>query len=609
MKPDPKPVAGLRVEDVRARLQGTRGPAYWRSLEELAATDEFAELIHKEFPQMLPLEESSTSRRRFLQLMGASLALAGLNACSIQPDERILPYTKQPEELVPGKPLFYATAHPLGGFGRGVLVESHMGRPTKIEGNPDHPASLGATDIFDQASILDLYDPERSQIPQFLGTVRSWEKFAEEMQNRMRAQAGLQGEGLRLVLENTSSPTLLGQLQRFEAAFPRAKVVFYDPIGGDEAREGARRAFGTATHVWYDLSSADVIVTLDCDLLTEGPGAVRYARDFAERRRVVEERGRMNRLYALESSPTNTGNIADHRLSLSPARLEQFALALAARLGIDSVATQVEPALAGWLDAIVADLGSKRGRCLLVAGDHLPADLHVLVHAINDRLGNLGRTVRLGEPVLATQNAGVDGLRELVSDLQRGTIDVVVLIGGNPVYDAPADLALGDALLKADLRVRFSAYDDETAAYCQWRIPLSHYLESWSDICAYDGSVSLVQPLIAPLYGSRSVHEALEVFLGNPEAQGHDLVRAHWSQTSSAASGSFDKQWRRWLHDGLVTAARPAAAPSSTCTFMTRTLSSIAWASPRRFQPAAMRASPAPSTTSSPSTCMTRSRW
>ena len=214
MKSDPKSAAGLRIDEVRARLRGTRGPAYWRSLEELAGTDEFAELIHREFPQMLPLEESSTNRRRFLQLMGASLALAGLNACSIQPEERILPYARQPEEIVPGKPMFYATANPVGGFGRGLLVESHMGRPTKIEGNPEHPASLGASDIFDQASILDLYDPERAQVPQYLGTLRPWEKFAEAMEMRLRAQAGLQGEGLRVVLENSSSPTLIVQIER-----------------------------------------------------------------------------------------------------------------------------------------------------------------------------------------------------------------------------------------------------------------------------------------------------------------------------------------------------------------------------------------------------------
>ncbi len=549
MKSEPKSEGGLRVEEIRARLAGKQGPAYWRSLDELAQTDEFAEMIHKEFPQMLPVEGATTSRRRFLQLMGASLALAGLNACSIQPEERILPYTKQPEEIVPGKPLYYATAHPHGAFGRGMLVESHMGRPTKIEGNPDHGSSLGATDVFDQASILDLYDPDRAQTPEYLGNLRSWENFAESIRTRLEAQRGLGGRGLRIVMESTTSPTVRRLLARLRAEYPQCDVVTFDAAGHDAAARAARRAFGAPTHVHYDLSAADVVVTLDHDLLTEGPGAVRYARDFADGRRVVEDESRMNRLYAVESSPTNTGNLADHRLRLSPGRVERFALALAAELGVDGVTASTDDDLRTWVRTVARDLQSNRGRSLITAGEHAPEELQVLCHAINGALGNIGRSVRLTQAVVDDDRPSTENLRRFVDDLERGVVDVVFFLGGNPVFDAPADLDLTAAVQKAELRVRVSSYVDETANVCQWQIPASHYLESWGDIRAHDGSAMVVQPLIRPLYQSKSFSQVLALLLGDEQASDLALVQETWRVT---AGDDFDRQWRRWLHDGGI---------------------------------------------------------
>ena len=550
MNPEPKTEGGLRVEEIRTRLAGKHGPEYWRSLDELAQTDEFAELIHREFPQMLPLEGTNTSRRRFLQLMGASLALAGLNACSIQPEERILPYTTQPEEIIPGKPLYYATAHPHGAFGRALLVESHMGRPTKIEGNPDHPSSGGATDLFDQAAVLDLYDPDRAQVPQYLGNLRSWDGFAADIQAKIGAQRALLGEGMRIVMESTTSPTLLRQVEQIRREFPRCEVVFYDAAGHDASRVAARTAFGGPAHVYYDLTQADVVVTLDADLLTEGPGAVRYARDFADGRRAVENLDRLNRLYAIESTPTNTGNLADHRLALSPTRLERFAVALAATLGVDGVSGSAEDAVRPWVRTIARDLQSHRGRSLVVAGEHAPVELQVLAHAINASLGNLGRTVRLTQAVLPDGDAGVESLRRFADDLNRGAVDMVWFLGGNPLFDAPADLDLKTAIQRAELRVRVSAYEDETSLYCQWHVPASHFLESWSDVRAFDGSTMVVQPLIEPLYESKSYGEVLALILGNPTANSYDLVRETWS---GRVGDGFEKQWRRWLHDGVVT--------------------------------------------------------
>jgi len=550
---DSEPV-GLRVEDVRESLVGKSGPEYWRSLDELAGTDEFAELIHREFPQMLPVEGANTSRRRFLQLMGASLALAGLNACSIQPEERMLPYTKQPEEIIPGKPLFFASAHPHGAFGRGLLVESHMGRPTKIEGNPDHPSSRGATDVFDQAAVLDLYDPDRAQIPQERGTLRSWNGFAGDLQNLLSAQRGLQGEGLRIVMETTTSPTVLRLVDRIASELPKAQVVWFDPAGHGLARDAAAAAFGAPTHVHYDLSAADVVVTLDSDLLTEGPGAVAYARDFADNRRVVEDDHHMNRLYAVESSPTNTGVLADHRLSLAPARLERFAVALASALGVDGVNGSADSDVQAWVQAIARDLRAHAGSSLVVAGENAPRELQILAHAINASLGNLGRTVRLTAPVLPEGPAGAEGLRTLVGDLERGVVDALFLVGGNPLFDAPADVDLASAMERAPLRIRMSTYEDETSLDCHWHIPMSHFLESWGDVRAFDGSPMVVQPLIQPLYESRTPAQLLALILGDAAASDYDLVQETWR---TQVSGNFTRTWRRWLHDGAIGVGTP----------------------------------------------------
>jgi molybdopterin-containing oxidoreductase family iron-sulfur binding subunit len=541
---------GLTVEQVRQRLQGTEGPAHWRSLDELAQTEEFAELVQREFTHMLPLEESGFDRRRFLQLMGASLALAGLSGCSIQPDEHILPYNKQPEEIIPGKPLFFASAHPRQGFGRGVLVESHMGRPTKIEGNPDHPSSLGGSDLFDQASILGLYDPSRAQTVHYLGSPRSWEAFVAALSTQLTAQDGLQGAGLRILMENTTSPTIAVLLGRIRERFPKAGIHHWSADGTDNARAGARLAFGAPAHVHYDLSKADVVVTLDADLLTEGPGAVRYARDFAAKRRVVEDDHHMNRLYSVESTPTNTGTLADHRFPMAPARVEAFAKALATALGVDTRGGG-EESLAR---TIANDLQAHRGTSLVVAGDHCPPEMHALALAMNERLGNLGQTVLVSDPVMAVEESGAGSIGALTRDLDAGNVDVLVVLGGNPVYDAPADLDFANAIQKASHRFRLGLGRDETSRWCQWEVPVSHWLETWGDIRAHDGSVSVVQPLIEPLYRTHSALEALAVIAGDEDSSGYELVRSTWLENE----GASERAWRRWLHDGVADAGAPS---------------------------------------------------
>src|SRR5262245_28254493 len=323
MKPDPRTStldsSRLDLAAIRERLASSRGREYWRCLEELSDSEEFQQLLKQEFPQQSAGWFEGVSRRDFLRLMGASLALAGLNACRAAPsDEKIVPYVNQPEQIVPGRPLFFATAFPMSGVGAGVLVESHEGRPTKIEGNPNHPASLGATDAFAQASILTLYDPDRSQVVKNAGRISTWSAFFTAVNDDLEAERVVGGGGLRILTETITSPTLGNQLRQLLARFPNAKWHQYEPANLDNVHAGARLAFGAVVDTIYRFENAEVILSLDADFLFSGPANVRYAREFAAKRRVRQGNIVMNRLYAIEATPSVTGAMADHRIALRP---------------------------------------------------------------------------------------------------------------------------------------------------------------------------------------------------------------------------------------------------------------------------------------------------
>ncbi len=546
MSDHPLDLAAIR--DALSRAQGKR---YWRSLEELAASERFQEFLQREFPRQAAVWDSSLSRRRFLQVMGASLALAGLSGCLSQPVEKIVPYVKAPEEVVPGQPLFFATAVALGGFAAGVLVESHMGRPTKIEGNPDHPASLGGTDALTQATILSLYDPDRSQTVTQGGQPSAWDAFVAALGAELAKQAAARGAGLRVLTETVTSPTLAAQLQALLQAYPAARWHQYEGVHRDNVVEGARLAFGEPVGVHYRLDQADVILSLDADFLNAGPGHVRYAHDFAARRRVAEGGTSMNRLYVVESTPSVTGAIADHRWPVRSSQVEEVARALAAQVGVAGVAAPAAAAIpADWLAALARDLQAHRGRSLVVAGDQQPPVVHALAHALNDALGNVGRTVIYTDPVEAAPVNQTESLRELTAAMNAGEVELLVIIGGNPVYTAPADLAFADALARVPFRVHLGLYADETAALCDWHIPQAHPLEAWGDVRAYDGTITIQQPLIAPLYGGKSAYELLSALLGDATKTSHEIVRGYWE--AQRGSEGFDRFWQTTLHDGVV---------------------------------------------------------
>jgi MoCo/4Fe-4S cofactor protein with predicted Tat translocation signal len=544
------------LDAFRSRLSGDNPKREWRSLEELQGGKQFQELLHNEFPEDAtspgPASEG-LNRRDVLKVMAASAALAGLSACTKLPTEKIVPYVRAPEEIVPGKPLFYATSMPLQGIATGLLVESHMGRPTKIEGNPEHPGSLGGTDVFLQASVLDVYDPDRSQSVIFEGRVSSWVTFVAEMSN-LRLQLAPTGAGLRILTETITSPSLGAQIRNLLQQFPGAKWHQYEPCGGDSAREGSRLAFGKPVNTVYRVERANVIVSLDSDFLVSGPGHVRYTREFASRRAIEGPSGNLNRLYTIESMPTSTGAMADHRLPMRSSEIEGFARKLAAAIGI-TIAVPAAGSSAEadrWAAAIARDLQASRGASLVIAGETQPPFVHALAQAMNDALGNVGKTVYYTESLEQNPVNQTESLRELVNDLNNKRVNLLVILGGNPAYNAPVDLDFGSALLKAKTRIHCSLYDDETSYLCNWHIPAAHYLESWGDARAYDGTIGIIQPLIAPIYDGHTFEELISTLAEDEPRTSHDIVKGYWQTQRPEKGDAFEAFWDITLHNGVV---------------------------------------------------------
>jgi molybdopterin-containing oxidoreductase family iron-sulfur binding subunit len=512
-------------------MKAGNAPEFWRTLAEQSGAN-LDELAGDEFASRLPDAFDAVERRTFLKLMGASLAMAGMAGCTRQPPEQIFPYTRQPEEIVPGRPLHFATAMTVGGCARGVLVESHEGRPTKIEGNPLHPASLGATDIFAQAALLDLYDPDRMQTLTRMGEIVPWSAFLGAIRTAATSQLPQKGAGLRILTETVSSPTLAAQIVDALARFPAAAWHQWDSGSEMNAAAGLRMAAAGNLSVQYNLERAAVVVCFDADLLGCGGGHLRYARQFAVRQRPD---GAGCRLYVAESMPTTTGAKADRRLPLKSSQIESVARSLAAEIGVAAVNRTPLPAdWQAWVTAVRNDLQAARGASIVVAGESQPPVVHALAHAMNGVLGNAGQTVLYTESIETRPVDQLRSIRELASDMAAERVDTLIIIGGNPVYTAPVDLRFGEQMSKVRLRVHLSLHSNETSALCHWQIPEAHFLEAWSDARAFDGTVSIVQPLIAPLYGGRSAHEVLVTLTDRPELSGYQIVREYWRGAAGA---------------------------------------------------------------------------
>ncbi|MBY6264837.1 4Fe-4S dicluster domain-containing protein [Azospirillum sp. 412522] len=549
------------AERIEGKLAGRSGRSLWRSLDELAREPAVLEMLHAEFPGLPDLAEARVGRRRLLELMGASFALAGLTGCGPgEAAEEATPYVTMPPGLVPGVARHVATAVSRGGYADGVLVVQQMGRPVQLEGNPDHPASLGALDPIIQAGILDLYDPDRSRTVLKAGRAASTNGMLKALVDRLPALAADGGGGLRLLTGTVTSPTLARQVAALKRRFPAMQWHRWEADGRDALRAGALLAFGRPVDTVLHLDRAKTILAIESDFLDGAPGHLHYARDFARRRRAAGE-GRpeeMSRLYAIESSPTLAGARADHRFAARPDEIEATVRALAAELGAGPAAWRQDAP--GWLAAVARDLSASRGAALVHAGPAQPPAVHALVHAINDALGAPGRTVTYIEPVEADPVDHGDSLKGLVDDMAAGRVDTLLILGANPVFTAPADLDFARALAKVPLSVHLGTAPDETAMLCTWHVPEAHELERWSDLRAFDGTVTIQQPQTRPLWGGWSPHELLAVLDGETRPDGHAIVRATWMERFQG-KGDADRLWDDALRLGIVPDS--AAAPLS----------------------------------------------
>jgi MoCo/4Fe-4S cofactor protein with predicted Tat translocation signal len=552
--------AKMTLAEVRAKVEGQKGKRFWQSLDELADSPAFAQAIQEEFPAQAGAGEwaDSVSRRGFLKVMGASFALAGMAGCTKQPDEPIFPYVKQPEDLVLGKPMYFATAHPFPTGAIPVLVKSDAFRPIKIEGNPEHPMSKGKSDAYTQASLLDLYDPDRSPSPKFRGQTATFAGFQEAF---TKAVVGTKdGTGVYFLSETITSPTLAAQWKQVSAKYPGAKMVQYDAVNGDAARTSSKAAFGDYYDAQYKLEDADVILSLDADFLggIAFPGFLPLSAAFAEKRR-YEHGKAMNRLYVVETMPTVTGFKADHRLGLKPSEVDAFANALN---GGGSFAS-ANPDAQKFLAAVQADLKKSGGKAVVMVGPQSSGACHAAAHAMNASIGAAGSTVAYGQTVAAVPSEQGADFASLVADMNAGKVQWLVMLSTNPIYNAPTDLHFADAFAKVPMTVHLGSHLDETGFYSTWHINKAHYLESWSDARAYDGTISIIQPMIEPMYGGKSAHDVLQTLL-DPSLSPYDAVVAN---AKTYISGDFPTGWKKALHDGWVEGsaftAKTVGAPKS----------------------------------------------
>jgi MoCo/4Fe-4S cofactor protein with predicted Tat translocation signal len=531
---------------------GSSKPKYWRSLDELANTPEFRQFVEDEFPDRAAALQNPTTRRTALRSLAGALALAGLSGCSRQPEERIIPYVEQPESIIPGRPLSYATAMPFRGSTVGLLVESHEGRPTKVEGNELHPGSLGATSAFHQASIRDLYDGRRSQTVLREGQTSTWEEFAATL-TELRAGLGT-GAGFHILSEPLHSPTLLAQRAELRAAFPGLEWYEFDPVSALTGAQAASRVAGRPVETVYSFDRCQVILSLDSDFLFDQPGSLAYSRAIVSRRNASANRNEMNRLYVVEPTPSITGTIADHRIPLQGALIGAFGAEVETT---GAGAAQLTPELRRQAEVIGRDLRAHPGACLVVPGEGQPAGVHALAHRLNTALGNVGTTVRY-LPFRDPAGAGyVQTIGALADAIRRGRVETLLTLGGNPVFTAPADLEFAGLYQRVPRRLHLGMYLDHTGRASHWHVPEAHYLETWSDGIAYDGTPSIIQPLIAPLYEGRNAHELLSALAGRPGERSYDTVRRYWQGVDKAEG--FEERWEKWLHDGVIPYTPPAA--------------------------------------------------
>ncbi|WP_417778710.1 TAT-variant-translocated molybdopterin oxidoreductase [Stutzerimonas xanthomarina] len=543
-RPDAQPQdrTPLDWEAIRGRLEGERGPRYWRSLEQLADEPAFAAFVEAEFPSIAP----QMDRRRFLQVMGASMAMAGLAGCG-QPEQGV-PYVLQPEKIIPGEAQWYATAVTFAGYAQPVLGRTHVGRPTKLEGNPDHPFSRGASTAIIQAAILQLYDPDRSQAPRFKGVDTTWDSFQLEASRLAERLDRQRGRGLHLLLGAHSSPTLQRQLDELLQRWPEARLYRHEPFEGDHYR-AAERSFGRPVESRYHFEAAEWVLSFEHDWLGAGPQELPHAVRWGERKRKAARGQGEARLLVVESVPTLTGAKASERKRIEPEALQTYVQALAAALGEGGGPAQPLPReRQRWIEAVADGLKARAGRCLITAGERTPLTVQAAVHRLNQRLGNVGNTLTYSEPVIWLEAGGqrLGDLPALVEAIRSDQVDALLMLDCNPLDTAPADLGFVQLLDQVPLRIHAGLYYDETAAYSHWHLPLTHDLDGWHDSRAADGSVCLGQPLVRTFYSSRTLSAVLALMQGDLNPDSRAELRKTWQALDDTA-------WRQALERGFIT--------------------------------------------------------
>ena len=552
----------LALQKMRAELEGKRGQEYWRTMDEVSHSPEFQAWFEDEFPNRKDL--LTLDRRTLLKFAGASLALAGLSGCRgvFLPEEKLVPYVKAPEEMVPGKALFYASAVTLAGYATGVLVEQHEGRPIKLEGNPDHPASLGALGSISQAEVLNFYDPDRLETVVEKEEISTWEEFQRVLSKQLESHVATGGKGVSALFGAITSPTLGSLIGQFQKKFPAAKIYSWEPVGRSSVTAAVTSVTGKPGVPVYDFSNAKVVVSLDGDFLSnsDNPGALVYARQFSASRRVVGTSGEMSRLYSIEANSGLVGAMADHRYMVKPSQVYAAACALASALGVTAPAGEAPGALKADLAAIVKDLKAHVGHSVIVAGEHQPVEVHTIAFLMNNALGNVGKTVKfVTSPEVS---AGFGTISDLAKDLSTGLVDILYISNSNPVYTAPSDLKFAENLSKAKLKISLASSVDETSKLCDWTLPLAHSLEVWGDARSFEGTATIMQPIIAPLFDGRSEMEVFSTVLGVNRG-GFDLLRTFW-KTSGLGAGDFEKNWRTAVHAGMIPGTASASLAMTT---------------------------------------------
>jgi len=547
---------------------------YWRSPDQRQITPEYIKSLQDEYSFAAPDQAIGVDRRDMLKLMGASLALAGVGTACRRPDIKIMPYTKQPEYVIPGLPNYFATAMPAINDSIGIVVESHEGRPTKIEGNPGHSSSLGAANFQAQASVLQLYDPDRSRAPRKLineeRKTLDWAEWDGFVTDKLSTESGQKGEGLSFLLGSPNSPTVERLIAQLKTKLPLAQWYFYDPLHADSPSVASQSVFGRDLAVLAHLDKAKVLLSVQADPLISGPMSLRLAREFAAGRKIYtpDQAKGMNRLYVAESNFSVTGTNADHRVGLASMDTEAFVNALAYELFVtqklawpasfgSDLRTQFKSWTSGskkyakFLAVVAKDLIQNKGSALVLVGPEQSPVAHALVHLINMALEGLGKTFSLRNSAYTpfSSFSGVSGLAALVEKMNSGTIKTLIIADANPVYASPGDLDFARALAKVNDRIHIGLYEDETAQKCNWHLPLSHFLESWGDTCSYDGTLSIIQPLIAPLHNTRSLVEIFGAMVTDSPVSGYDLVQSSWRGEKGLLAKQLD--WEKAIHDGF----------------------------------------------------------